>query len=165
MARLSRGEYNVGLHEPIIDRKIWDAAAATLKANQVIRRTSRNLTSGRPLLGLLFCEKGGTVHTEPSVEEGKALYLLCIPWISVNGKTAASARKRDRGSCRCDDPLAADESSDPGSALSGTVRPGDLYGIGRSNWLIYQMSPIRNFGAQTLSVSSQAAWERGAPDS
>jgi site-specific DNA recombinase len=48
------GKLYQGRHEAIVDLEIWDKTAELLASNRIKRRTSRNLASGRMLLGLLF---------------------------------------------------------------------------------------------------------------
>jgi site-specific DNA recombinase len=51
------GKLYEGRHKAIIDQKTWDQTAELLATNRVKRRTSRNIASGRILLGLLFDER------------------------------------------------------------------------------------------------------------
>jgi site-specific DNA recombinase len=60
-----------GLHEAIIDPKTWAATAEMLSTNGVSRITSRNLASGRPLLGLLVHEDGSRFSPTHATKKGR----------------------------------------------------------------------------------------------
>jgi site-specific DNA recombinase len=72
------GKLYPGRHQAIIDQETWDRTAELLGSHRVQRRTSRNLASGRMLLGLLFDSSGRRFTPTHAVKKGKRYaYYLC----------------------------------------------------------------------------------------
>jgi site-specific DNA recombinase len=72
------GKLYPGRHEAIIDQETWDKTAALLASNRIQRRTSRNVASGRMLLGLLFNANGQRFTPTHANKKGKRYaYYLC----------------------------------------------------------------------------------------
>lgn len=76
-----------GLHEAIIDAKTWAATAEMLSTNAVNRITSRNLASGRPLLGLLVHEDGSRFSPAHATKKGRRYpyYVSRQSGVQTNG--------------------------------------------------------------------------------
>ncbi len=72
------GKLYEGQHKGIIDQKTWDQTADLLATNRVKRRTSRNVASGRILLGLLFDERENRFTPTHASKKGRryAYYTL-----------------------------------------------------------------------------------------
>jgi site-specific DNA recombinase len=72
------GKLYPGRHEAIIDQETWDKTAEVLASNRIQRRTSRNLASGRMLLGLLFDANGQRFTPTQANKKGRRYaYYLC----------------------------------------------------------------------------------------
>jgi site-specific DNA recombinase len=66
-----------GMHEAIVDEEVWQKAADLLKDNRVNRTRSRNMPSGRMLLGLLFDQEGNRfVPTHASKKGRRYCYYI-----------------------------------------------------------------------------------------
>jgi len=73
-----KGELFQGQHKPIVDMETWQRTAELLKSNAVVRRTTRNIASGRPLAGLLFDEEGNRfIPTHASKNGRRYDYYIC----------------------------------------------------------------------------------------
>jgi DNA invertase Pin-like site-specific DNA recombinase len=88
------GKLYEGRHEGILDRKTWDRAGELLASNRVTRRTSRNVASGRILLGLLFDQQNNRFTPTHASKKGRryAYYNLkaedgrtvtCLPAVEL----------------------------------------------------------------------------------
>lgn len=65
-----------GLHEPIIDIKIWELVQEKRKQN--IPKVRHNNTIQSPLVGLVFCEKcGKSMQRRPYTKADKPATLIC----------------------------------------------------------------------------------------
>jgi hypothetical protein len=69
---LHKGLLHAGKHKPILDLKAWNQAADILKHNRVDRKRTRNVPSGRMLLGLLKTASG---HTPTHAAKGGRRYF------------------------------------------------------------------------------------------
>jgi hypothetical protein len=54
-----RGIRHPGLHEPIVNRELWDKTQLLLRSHAVRRASRRIRSSASPLTGQLFDESGG----------------------------------------------------------------------------------------------------------
>jgi site-specific DNA recombinase len=66
-----KGVLHKGQHEAIIDMETWNRVAAQLKQNQVTRRNTHNLPSGRMLYGKLMSPDGRTFTPTHASKKGR----------------------------------------------------------------------------------------------
>ena len=62
------------MHEAIVDPETWEKTAALLAENTVTRRRSRNVASGRMLLGKLVTREG-QLYTPTHAAKGGRHYF------------------------------------------------------------------------------------------
>jgi Recombinase len=94
-----RGVRHPGLHEPIVDRELWEKTQLLLRS-QAVRGGSRTKSVASPLTGKLFDESGQSLTPSHAVKgERRYRYLrVAQPDQRANGERArlALARARDR---------------------------------------------------------------------
>ncbi len=73
-----KGKIYPGLHEAIVDTKLWERAASRMKENRVHRKTAHNRPSDRLLVGKLFNSAGRPLHPDACSEKRSTLLLLHI---------------------------------------------------------------------------------------
>jgi site-specific DNA recombinase len=66
-----KGVIYPGMHQAIVEEEVWQKAADLLKENRVQRTRSRNLPSGRLLLGLLFDQDGNRFTPSHASKKGR----------------------------------------------------------------------------------------------
>jgi DNA invertase Pin-like site-specific DNA recombinase len=74
-----KGKLYDGMHEATVDQTTWDRTRQLLRENGVVRRRSKNLSSGRMLHGKLAAEGWSTLHADPLCK-GRPPVLLLHPY-------------------------------------------------------------------------------------
>lgn len=75
---LHKGILHAGKHEPIVDLEIWNRASNLLKLNRVNRKRTRNVPSGRVLLGLLKTPSGNLYTPTHSSKGGRRYFYYTL---------------------------------------------------------------------------------------
>ncbi len=75
---LHKGILHAGKHEPIVDLEVWIRASNLLKHNRVNRRRTRNVPSGRVLLGLLKTPSGNVYTPTHSSKGGRRYFYYTL---------------------------------------------------------------------------------------
>jgi hypothetical protein len=71
---LHKGALHPGKHEPILDLELWSQVSNLLKSNRITRRRTRNVASGRMLIGRLKTESG-LIYTPTHASKGGRRYF------------------------------------------------------------------------------------------
>ncbi len=71
---LHKGVLHPGKHEPIVDLELWNQVSNLLKSNRITRRRTRNVASGRMLIGRLKTESG-LIYTPTHASKGGRRYF------------------------------------------------------------------------------------------
>jgi site-specific DNA recombinase len=80
-----KGTLNPGLHQAIVSKEVWEKTASLLKENRVRRTRSKNQSSDRLLLGLLFDQDGNRFTPTHSSKTGRR-YSYYISQAQIEGK-------------------------------------------------------------------------------
>jgi site-specific DNA recombinase len=75
---LHKGVLHPGKHEPILDLDLWNRAVDLLKHNRVNRKRTRNVPSGRVLLGLLKTPSGNMYTPTHSSKGGRRYFYYTL---------------------------------------------------------------------------------------
>jgi site-specific DNA recombinase len=100
-----KGVRHPGLHEPIMDRALWEKTQLLLRS-QAVRRGSRTKAVASPLMGRLFDESGHSLTPSHAVKGERRLSLSRVAQPDRRdggfGRTRlALASARDRADRRC----------------------------------------------------------------
>ena len=101
-----KGVHHPGLHQPIVDRELWDSTQLLLRSHAVWRAPRATKSAASPLTGKLFDESGQSLTPSHAVKgERRYRYYVSRNLIKGTGRfrgtRLALACARDRaGRCR-----------------------------------------------------------------
>src|SRR6202030_2972209 len=80
-----KGVRHPGLHQPIIDRELWDSTQLMLRSHAAQRSTRTRKSSANPLTGKLFDDSGQSLTPSHAVK-GERRYRYYVSRNLINGK-------------------------------------------------------------------------------